>query len=98
MERQLEKAERLSALGQLAAGVAHEIRNPLNAISMASQRLKRDFVPSDPEKITAFETMTGVIRDEIRRLNGIIEEFLSFPKAAVRSCVNIRLPRSSRKS
>jgi signal transduction histidine kinase len=81
MERQLEKAERLSALGQLAAGVAHEIRNPLNAISMASQRLKRDFVPSDPEKITAFETMTGVIRDEIRRLNGIIEEFLSFSKS-----------------
>ncbi len=45
MERQLEKAERLSSLGQLAAGVAHEIRNPLNAISMASQRLKREFMP-----------------------------------------------------
>ncbi len=80
MERQLEKAERLSALGQLAAGVAHEIRNPLNAISMASQRLKRDFNPSDPEKETDFQTLTGVIRDEIRRLNGIIEEFLSFSK------------------
>ncbi|MCU0582203.1 MAG: ATP-binding protein, partial [Syntrophales bacterium] len=81
MERQLEKAERLSALGQLAAGVAHEIRNPLNAISMASQRLKRDFVPSDPDKVNDFQTMTGVIRDEIRRLNGIIEEFLSFSRS-----------------
>lgn len=81
MERQLEKAERLSALGQLAAGVAHEIRNPLNAISMASQRLKRDFIPSDPGKVNDFQTMTGVIRDEIRRLNGIIEEFLSFSKS-----------------
>jgi signal transduction histidine kinase len=61
--------------------VAHEIRNPLNAISMASQRLKRDFIPTDPEKVTDFQTMTGVIRDEIRRLNGIIEEFLSFSKS-----------------
>jgi signal transduction histidine kinase len=81
MERQLEKAERLSALGQLAAGVAHEIRNPLNAISMASQRLKRDYVPADDQKIKEFQTLTGVIRDEIRRLNGIIEEFLTFSKS-----------------
>jgi signal transduction histidine kinase len=81
MERQLEKAERLSSLGQLAAGVAHEIRNPLNAISMASQRLKREFVPAEAKKTEEFETMTGVIRDEIRRLNGIIEEFLTFSKS-----------------
>ena len=81
MERQLEKAERLSSLGQLAAGVAHEIRNPLNAISMASQRLKREFIPAEREKASEFEAMTGVIRDEIRRLNGIIEEFLTFSKS-----------------
>ena len=81
MERRLEKAERLSALGQLAAGVAHEIRNPLNAISMASQRLKRDFIPADAQKEREFQTITGVIRDEIRRLNGIIEEFLTFSRS-----------------
>lgn len=80
IERRLEKAERLSALGQLAAGVAHEIRNPLNAISMASQRLKREFTPADEEKSREFQLLSGVIRDEIRRLNGIIEEFLSFSK------------------
>ena len=81
MTRQLEKAERLSSLGQLAAGVAHEIRNPLNAISMASQRLKREYMPADEEKSKEFIIMTGVIRDEIRRLNGIIEEFLTFSKS-----------------
>jgi signal transduction histidine kinase len=81
MERQLEKAERLSALGQLAAGVAHEIRNPLTAISMASQRLKREFMPADEDKIKEFQTLAGVIRDEIRRLDGIIEEFLTFSKS-----------------
>jgi signal transduction histidine kinase len=81
MERRLEKAERLSALGKLAAGVAHEIRNPLNAISMASQRLKREHMPAEEAKSGEFEVLTGVIRDEIRRLNGIIEEFLTFSRS-----------------
>jgi signal transduction histidine kinase len=81
MERHLEKAERLSSLGQLAAGVAHEIRNPLNAISIAAQRLKRDFVPSDPQKEADFQNLSGVIKDEIKRLNSTIEEFLTFSKS-----------------
>ncbi len=81
MERRLEKAERLSALGQLAAGVAHEIRNPLNAISMAAQRLKRDFTPLDNAKADEFQNLSSVIKDEIKRLDGIIEEFLSFSKS-----------------
>ncbi|MBN2180186.1 MAG: hypothetical protein JW743_12265 [Deltaproteobacteria bacterium] len=78
MEKQLQQAERLSALGQLAAGVAHEIRNPLNAISMASQRVRREYMPADEKKKKGFYHITGIIRDEILRLNGIIEEFATF--------------------
>jgi len=80
LRKEVERSQRLAAVGSLAAGVAHEIRNPLNAISMASQRLKREYVPADEEKRAEFGTLAGVIRDEIRRLNGIIEEFLTFSK------------------
>ncbi|WP_432823913.1 two-component system sensor histidine kinase NtrB, partial [Trichloromonas sp.] len=66
MESQVQQAERLGALGRLTAGVAHEVRNPLNAISLAVQRLHRE----RPGPITE------LIRDEIRRLNQIVEDFV----------------------
>ncbi|MDP2645087.1 MAG: ATP-binding protein [Desulfobacterales bacterium] len=67
MERRIDQAERLSSLGRLAAGVAHEIRNPLNAVSMAIQRLQADNL----------DRIKPLVRDEIRRLDHIIDEFLS---------------------
>jgi signal transduction histidine kinase len=48
---------------------------------MATQRLKMDFVPGDPNKAIEFRNLSTIIRDEIKRLNGIIEEFLSFSKS-----------------
>ena len=78
MRARLQRAEQLSTLGQLAAGVAHEIRNPLNAISIATQRLQRDYSPGDEAAKSDFHRISGIIRDEIRRLNEIIEEFVKF--------------------
>ncbi len=78
-EEEAKRAERLSALGNLAAGVAHEIRNPLNAISITAQRLKSEFVPQKDKE--EYHSFTQIILNEIKRLDSIINQFLSLAKA-----------------
>ena len=79
MQQESRQNERNYAMGRLAAGVAHEIRNPLNAIQILVQRLERETAP-DKEKLPKFNEFTRVIKEEVRRLNGIVEQFLSFSK------------------
>jgi two-component system sensor histidine kinase HydH len=78
-EEEAKRAERLSAVGNLAAGVAHEIRNPLNAISITAQRLKSEFIPQKDRE--EYKSFTQLILNEIKRLDDIINQFLSLAKA-----------------
>ena len=72
--RKMYRADRLATLGQLAAGAAHEIRNPLTSIRSTIQYFKKDF--KDQTKAKMFD---GII-EEVDRINKIIEGLLSFSK------------------
>ncbi len=73
----LEEQQRLAALGTMAAGLAHEIRNPLAGIKGAAQYLHTTEGPPDPEE---FEDLLGVIVSETDRLAGVVEQFLDYAR------------------
>lgn len=77
-QEQSQRRDRLTAMGELAAGIAHEIRNPLNAISIITQRFQSEFTPQ--EDADEYRQMTRTIRSEIQRVNGIITQFLAFAR------------------
>jgi two-component system sensor histidine kinase HydH len=78
LEAEVLQRERLSAMGNLAATVAHEVRNPLNAISMGLQRLKTEFRPTEDED--EYSHLTQLMLAEVHRLNSIVEQFLSLAR------------------
>ena len=71
----MKRIERLSALGQLSAGLAHEIRNPLASISGAAAILQRN-ENLDPKHAKCIDIITS----ECRRLNGLLTNFLDFAR------------------
>jgi signal transduction histidine kinase len=82
MERQVRTAERLSSLGTLAAALAHEIRNPLEAMNLNLELLDRSLRPphANSEEGRKRQRYLGVLKAEIPRLAGIVENFLSFAR------------------
>jgi signal transduction histidine kinase len=76
-EAQLIRSEKLAALGQLAAGIAHEIRNPLTSINILIHSLTENLSSGNSQK----EDLK-VIEEEIHRINEIVDQFLRFAKPA----------------
>jgi len=75
-EADARRAERLAALGQLSAGLAHEIRNPLAVIKGSAEMLSRKVAQSEP---LAAE-LAGYISSEVNRLNALVIRFLDFAR------------------
>jgi PAS domain S-box-containing protein len=78
LEQELQRKDKLTAMGELASGVAHEIRNPINAISMIAQRFEKEFRPKADEQ--EYYELTSVIKSETSRINNIIKQFLNFAR------------------
>ncbi len=79
---QLQRSKRLSALGEMAAGIAHEIRNPLAAIALYADMAVDDLTASPPAVAVAADS-AGKIRDAVRGLNAVVVDVLSFAREIV---------------
>lgn len=73
--QQMERAERLASVGEMAAGLAHEIKNPLAGIGGAIDVLADDYADDDPRREVMFE-----IQKQVKRLNKTVNDLLYFGK------------------
>jgi len=80
LEEALRQKEKQSAMGRLAAGVAHEIRNPVNAINMIAQRFLNEFKPSTDRE--EYENLARILIKESKRSDEIIRRFLEYARPA----------------
>jgi signal transduction histidine kinase len=86
-EAQLRRADRLSALGQLSAGLAHEIRNPLGSIKGAVEILADDYPGGHPKA-----EFYAILVKEVERLNEVLTNFLSFARPVTPRFAPVDIP------
>lgn len=81
LEQEVQRNEKEVAMGRLAGSVAHEVRNPLNAIGMTAQRLAIEFKPTEDQP--AYNQLLSIVNQEVKRLDGIITQFLQFARSPI---------------
>jgi two-component system sensor histidine kinase PilS (NtrC family) len=86
LEQHARRAERLATVGQLAAGVAHEIRNPLASISGSIELLRQSPQASDDDR-----TLMAIVHREIQRLNVLIGDLLDYANPRPKQPVDLDL-------
>jgi len=78
LEVRLAAAERRAAIGHLASGLAHEIKNPLNALSLGLDVLRRRHRPAEEAAASDYASRIEALREEISRLATLINNFLAY--------------------
>ncbi|MCP3871645.1 MAG: two-component sensor histidine kinase, partial [Desulfobacteraceae bacterium] len=86
LKDQLARSKHLSSLGEMVAGVSHEIRNPLGIISSSAELLKKRMNKEDP-----LNSISDIIIEESGRLNNIITDFLNFARPKEPNFINCRI-------
>lgn len=80
LKEKLRKAEHLAGIGLVAQNIAHEIKNPLNFISLSIDHMKEQYKPCDPADQEKFESLVVNMKNEIQRLSKFAESFLGYGK------------------
>lgn len=78
LEKRLREAEHLSGLGQLSQNMAHEIRNPLNFISLSIDHIRGKYRPDATPDREEFNDLISGIKQEVDRLNKLVSDFLNY--------------------
>jgi PAS domain S-box-containing protein len=80
LERQLVQTEKLASIGTFTAGLAHEIRNPLNSVNLQLLLLERRIRDGSRSSETESQQLINIVREELSRLDNLVTEFLFFAK------------------
>lgn len=89
MEQHLQRSDKLAAIGKLAAGIAHEIRNPLASVSGSIEVLSRDLQEVGLKEEN--QKLMNIILKETDRLNSLVNEFLDYVRPAEKKQVHFNL-------